>query len=154
MTQIRKMPQQVMIARYMLLGTVIATVVNFILLLTDSDKYIPYSASVAYYLGYFGWLFDGARRFGVFTAVGMTLAAFVLSVYVVSWVLAAKNLRWLQVGMWLVIADAAALVGLILLFRSNFMNFAWELALHGAVIYEMATGISAWKKLTNESEDG
>ena len=152
MYEIKKMPQQIMIARYMLLGTVIATVVNFLLLLTNSDQYIPYSASVAYYLGYFGWLFDGAGGFGVFTAVGMTLAAAVLAVYVVSWALAAKKRRWLQVGMWLVIADTAALLGLILVLRMEIMSFVWELVLHGAVIYEIAAGISAWKKLTDEPE--
>ena len=51
--------RQVNMARYMLLGTVIITVVNLILLLTNADFYIVYYAAVPYYLGWFGWLLDG-----------------------------------------------------------------------------------------------
>ena len=52
MYELRKHQQQVKIARYMILGTVIATVVNLVLLFAQADLYIPYCAATAYY---FGW---------------------------------------------------------------------------------------------------
>ena len=142
----QKLQQQVSIARYMLLGTVIATVVNLVLLLAGSDFYIVYSSAAAYYLGWFGWLFDG-NTVGSLTVIGFGLAAVVLAVFLLTWFLASKNKLWLTVGLGLIIADTLILIILIILFESEWMAFFWELALHGAVIYEMFQGISACKKL-------
>jgi hypothetical protein len=48
----------------------------------------------------------------------------------------------------MVALDALVLVILIFLLDAKLMNFFWELALHGAVIYEMVMGISARQKLS------
>lgn len=147
MEQIRKWQQQANMARYMLLGTVIVTVINLVLLFAQSDFYIVYSSAVAYYLGWFGWLFDGGIP-GTMTAIGLALAAFVLACYMIVWFFAKNSITWLKVGLVMVAVDALALVVLIFLLDAGFMNFFWELALHGAVIYEMIMGISARQKLS------
>lgn len=147
MEQIRKWQQQANMARYMLLGTVIATVINLVLLLVNSDFYIVYSSAVAYYLGWFGWLFDGGIP-GTMTAIGLTLAAIILVSYMLVWFFAKNSIAWLKAGLVMVAVDAAVLVALILLLNAGLTNFLWELALHGAVIYEIVMGISARQKLS------
>ncbi len=147
MIQLRRWQQQANIGRYMLLGTVIATVINLVLLLAKSDFYIVYSSAVAYYLGWFGWIFDGSTA-GTMTAIGLALAAVVLAGYMLVWFFAKNSITWLKVGLVMIAVDAAALVALIFLLDAGFMNFFWELALHGAVIYEMVMGISARQKLS------
>ena len=147
MEQIRKWQQQANMARYMLLGTVIATVINLVLLLGDSDLYIVYSSAAAYYLGWFGWLFDGGIP-GTLTAIGLALAAIILVGYMLVWFFAKNSITWLKVGLVMVALDALVLVILIFLLDAELMNFFWELALHGAVIYEMVMGISARQKLS------
>lgn len=146
MEDIRRLQQQVKIARYMLLGTVIATVVNLALMMAGSEVYIVYSAAVAYYLGWFGWMFDGGIA-GQMTAIGLGLAAVVLAVYLLVWYLVGNHPFWLKVGLGLVAADAAALLALVLWMGSGLVEFLWEFLLHGAVIYEIYVGITAQKKL-------
>lgn len=146
MYETHKITQQMKIARYMLLGTVIATVVNLALLFAQSDMYIPYSSAIAYYFGWFGYLFDG----GVvdrFTTIGMGLAAVVLAMYLFSWYMSANKPMWLVAGLVLVAVDTLILLTLIFLTQSPLMNFFFELAIHGAVIYEIAVGISAHKRM-------
>ena len=138
--------RQVNMARYMLLGTVIITVVNLALLLAQADVYIVYSASVPYYLGWFGWVMDG-YVVGQMTRMGMLLAATVLAVYLLVWFLAGGRPVWLKVGLGLLIADTALLLALVLWMDGSIFAFFWEFALHGAVIYELVMGISAHKKL-------
>ena len=138
--------RQVNMARYMLLGTVIITVINLALLLAQADVYIVYSASVPYYLGWFGWVMDG-YVVGQMTRMGMLLAATVLAVYLLVWFLAGGRPVWLKVGLGLLIADTALLLALVLWMDGSILAFFWEFALHGAVIYELVMGISAQKKL-------
>ena len=138
--------RQVNMARYMLLGTVIITVINLALLVAQADVYIAYSASVPYYLGWFGWVMDG-YAVGQMTRMGMLLAATVLAVYLLVWFLAGGRPVWLKVGLGLLIADTVLLLALVLWMDASILTFFWEFALHGAVIYELVMGISAQKKL-------
>ena len=139
--------RQVKMARYMLLGTVIITVINLALMMANSDIYIVYCAAVPYYLGWFGWLLDGGTV-GQMTVIGLVLAGIVLAVYLLVWFLAEDRPLWLKIGLGLLIADTVALLGLALWLSDHIMSFFWELALHGAVLYEMILGVSAQKKLT------
>jgi hypothetical protein len=138
--------RQVNMARYMLLGTVIITVINLALLVAQVDMYIVYSASVPYYLGWFGWFMDGGSL-GQMTIAGMAMAAVVLAVYLLVWFLAGGKPIWLKVGLGMLVADTALLLALVLWMGGSIMEFFWEFALHGAVIYELVMGISAQKKL-------
>ena len=78
---------------------------------------------------------------------GVALAAAVLAVYLLVWFLAGGRSVWLKVGLGLLIADTALLLALVLWMDGSVLAFFWEFALHGAVIYELAMGISAQKKL-------
>ena len=146
MDALAPLQRQVKMARYMLLGTVIITVVNLALMMANSELYIIYFAAVPYYLGWFGWLLDGGTV-GQMTVIGLVLAGIVLAVYLLVWFLAAERPLWLKVGLGLLIADTLALLGLAFFLSDNIMDFFWELALHGAVLYEMILGVSAQKKL-------
>lgn len=142
--------RQIKLARYMLLGTVIITVVNMAFLLGNVDMFISYCAAVPYYLLMLGKLFDNGYILGdlngEFTATGLLMAGVVLAVYLVVWWLARDSRRWLQVGLWLIVADLALLIVMGFVLFSSPLECLWEAVFHIAVIYEMAQGLSAQKK--------
>ena len=78
---------------------------------------------------------------------GLVLAGILLAGYLFVWLLAGNRSIWLKVGLGLLITDTAALLALVAWLGGSIMDYLWEFALHGAVIYEMAMGISAQKKL-------
>ena len=143
--------RQIKLARYMLLGTVIITVVNMAFLLGNVDMFISYCAAVPYYLLTLGKLFDNGympgNLNGEFTATGLVMAGVILAVYLVVWWLARDSRRWLQVSLWLIVADLAALIAMGFFLFSSPLECLWEAVFHLAVIYEMAQGLSAQKKL-------
>ena len=143
--------RQIKLARYMLLGTVIITVVNMAFLLGNVDMFISYCAAVPYYLLTLGKLFDNGYMpgnvNGEFTATGLVMAGVILAVYLVVWWLARDSRKWLQVGLWLIVADLAALIVMGFVLFSSPLECLWEAVFHVAVIYEMAQGLSAQKKL-------
>ena len=143
-TETKLTPQGAM-ARYILLGTVIITVVSLILLLTNSDVYIPYYAAVPYMLVQFGIIMDGIGG-GNMTTVGLVLAGVILVGYLLSWFMAADRPGWLKAGLALMIADTVLLVGVSLLMDMTLMDIVFELFLHGVVIYELFAGVKAEKK--------
>ena len=143
--------RQMKLARYMLLGTVIITVVNMAFLLGNVDMFISYCAAVPYYLLMLGKLFDNGYLLGTlngeFTATGMVMAGVVLAVYLLVWWLARDSRKWLQVGLWLIVADLAVLVVMGFVLFTSPLECLWEAVFHVAVIYEMAQGLRAQKKL-------
>lgn len=141
-----KLQQQVNLARYMLLGTVIITVINLALLLSDADLYIPYYSAVPYLLVQFGQNMDSILP-GNMTAIGLIMAAVILSVYLLVWFLAKDRPVALTIGLVLLILDTLMLLGILTALSFALMDMAMELFLHGVVIYEVIVGISAQKKL-------
>ena len=143
--------RQMKLARYMLLGTVIITVVNMAFLLGNVDMFISYCAAVPYYLLMLGKLFDNGYLLGSlngeFTATGLVMAGVILAVYLLVWWLARDSRRWLQVGLWLVVADLAVLVIMGFVLFTSPLECLWEAVFHVAVIYEMVQGLRAQKKL-------
>lgn len=142
--------RQIKLARYMLLGTVILTVINIACLLGNADLFISYCAAVPYYLVWLGKLFDNGLYLGVingeFTATGLVMAGVVLGIWLILWWLAKNNCLWLKLGLAVVVID---LVLLVLLARALFENWTdclWEAAFHLGVIWEIAQGIRAWKR--------
>lgn len=143
--------RQIKLSRYMLLGTVIITVVNMAFLLGNVDMFISYCAAVPYYLLMLGKLFDNGYLLGTlngeFTATGMVMAGVILAVYLLVWWLARDSRKWLQVGLWLIVADLAVLVVMGFVLFTSPLECLWEAVFHVAVIYEMAQGLRAQKKL-------
>ncbi len=143
--------RQIKIAQYLLLGTVIITVVNMAFLLANVDMFIGYCAALPYYFLFFGKLFDNGYMLGdingEFAATGLVLGGVVLAVYLVIWWLALANRRWLQVSLWLIVADLVVLIGLALTVFSNPLDCFWEAVIHIIVIVEIAQGLQAQKKM-------
>ncbi len=138
--------RQIATGRYMILGTVIITLVNLIFLLMGADFYIMYSSAAAYYPVQLGLLFDG-WVIGSYTLTALVLAAVILATYLMLWHLAKKNLLWLKVSIGLLVLDTVILVGRYLLLSEDVANCLWELVIHAAVIWEMGKALSARKQL-------
>ena len=143
--------RQIKLSQYMLLGTVIITVVNMAFLLGNVDMFISYCAAVPYYLLTLGKLFDNGYMLGnlngEFTATGLVMAGVVLAVYLMVWWLARDSRRWLQVGLWLIVADLAALIAMGFFLFSSPLECFWEAIFHIIVIYEIVQGLRAQKNL-------
>lgn len=142
----RAWKQQWNIAHYLLLGTVIATVVDLILLLANASFFIPYCAAVPYYLTYFGFFFDG-WQVGTYTITGMIMAFVGLAVYLVLWWVTKRHTKWLWAGLALLIVDTLGLAAIALLFMESPLSCLLEFIFHIVVIYEVAVGIRADKRL-------
>ena len=143
--------RQLKLARYMLLGTVIITVVNLAFLLGNVDMFISYCAAVPYYLVMLGKLFDNGYMpgdtNGEFTATGLVMGGVILALFLVVWWLARDSRKWLQTSLWLIVADLAALVVMGFILFSSPLQCFWEAVFHLAVIYEIAQGLRAQKKM-------
>lgn len=143
--------RQLKLARYMLLGTVIITVVNLAFLLGNVDMFISYCAAVPYYLVMLGKLFDNGYMpgdtNGEFTATGLVMGGVILGLFLVVWWLARDSRKWLQISLWLIVADLAALVVMGFILFSSPLQCFWEAVFHLAVIYEIAQGLRAQKKM-------
>ena len=147
------------LASYMLLATVIATVINVALLLGNGDLNIPYCASVPYYLVWLGKAFDNGlnlagQNLGDYTLTGMVLCFGLLVPWLVVWFLSRQSRAWLWTGLGLVIADTALLLILALALFGSPMTCLLELALHGAVIWEVSKGLNADAQLRALAMDG
>ncbi len=141
--------RQINMGRYMILGTVIITAVNLLLLLCNADFYITYSVAAAYYLVVLGKGFDSPTFSvnGTYTMTGLAMAVAVLAIYLVFWFLAKKNILWIKVSMGLLIADAVILVLFVVGAQGNLADCLWELVIHAAVLWEMGKAVSARKQL-------
>lgn len=143
--------RQLKLARYMLLGTVIITVVNLAFLLGNVDMFISYCAAVPYYLVMLGKLFDNGYMpgdtNGEFTATGLVMGGVILGLFLVVWWFARDSRKWLQISLWLIVADLAALVVMGFILFSSPLQCFWEVVFHLAVIYEIAQGLRAQKKM-------
>lgn len=143
--------RQITLAQYMLLGTVIVTLINIAFLLGNMDLYISYSAALPYYLVWLGKLFDNGLQLGglsgQFTATGLVMAGVILTMWLTLWLLSLGGRRWLKIGLWAVVADLAVLVTLALVLMSDPLSCLWEAVLHGAVIWQLCQGLKAWKQM-------
>lgn len=143
--------RQIRLAQYMLLGTVIITVLNVAFLLGNTDMFISYSAALPYYLVWLGKLFDNGWYLGPvngqYTATGLVMAGVLLALLLVLWWLAKGSRRWLKVGVWVIGIDLAVLALLAFVVFADPLSCFWEAAIHVAVIWEMCQGLKAWKQM-------
>lgn len=138
--------RQAKTAQYMLLATVIATVVNIVMLFSRTDLYIPYCAALPYYLTLMGFAFDGLTP-ATYTATGMVMTFVLLAAWMLVWWMAKKRAAWLKAGMILSIVDTAILAIYVFLLTQAPISYLLELVLHVAVIYEIHVGVKAARHL-------
>ncbi len=140
--------RQIRLAQYMLLGTVIVTVLNVAFLLGNMDLYISYSAALPYYLVWLGKMFDNGLYLGAangeFTATGLLMAGVLLGAWLVLWWLARGSRKWLKVGMIVVAADLVILLVVSIVLFHDPLSCLWEAVIHIAVIWEIYQGLKAW----------
>lgn len=142
--------RQIRTAQYMLLGTVIVTVLNVAFLLGNVDMYISYCAALPYYLVWLGKIFDNGLYLGAangeFTVTGIAMAAVLLAAWLVLWWLGRRSKKWLKAGMVAVAVDLGILAIFALVIFSDPLSCFWEAVIHIAVIWEMHQGLKAWKQ--------
>lgn len=142
--------RQIKMARYMLLATVIVTVLNIAFLLGNVDLYISYNASLPYYLVWLGKMFDNGLYLGAangeFTATGLAMAGVLLSGWLLLWWLSYGSRNWLKVGLVAVAVDLGILVVLSIVLFTDPLSCFWEGILHIAALWEISQGLKAWKQ--------
>ncbi len=154
----RFLQRQVFTGRYMILGTVILTVVNLICLLVNSDFYISYCVAIGYYATRMGKFADNGFLSvmglnGSYTRMGLLLAFVILAELLALWVLAKQNIKWVKVAMGVLIVDTVALaVFSMIFFRDGILAVVWDLVIHLAVLWEMGKSVSAQKMLQDLPE--
>lgn len=155
-------------SRMNLLLVVVFTVVNIILLVTNSNTYFVFSASIPYFLVGIAMEFCGmypeeyyTEYYGEdlanfqftdtsFFVICLVIAIVIIALYLISWIFSKNN----KTG-WLIFAlifFAIDTLGMFVLLGINFDSII-DIAFHVWVIVSLFIGISAGSKLKNLSED-
>lgn len=143
-TERGRLQQRYNTARSNLLLVIILTLVNIVLLFTESESMLLFSASIPYYAVVFGVLLD-------ILPMGLAVAAVLLVLYFLCWLLSKKRSGWLIVALVLFVLDTLGMVGLYLLAED--FSGVLDALIHIWVLAYLIMGISAAKKLKNLPED-
>lgn len=146
-------------ARANLLLVVAFTIINIILVLTGANTYFLFSASVPYYIVFIGSLLCGKLPAEYYEGTGLTeadffpssvltvmvvIAAVILALYVLAWLLSRKNkVGWLIFALVLFALDSV----MMFLFSGISVDTIFDVLFHAWVIYYLVVGIRASKRL-------
>lgn len=151
-------------ARHNILLILAFSVINIILLVTNSNTYFLFSAYVPYVIvdlgmalcgmypsEYYGEDLTGMEFLGKeFLTVTIVIAALLLVLYLLSWIFSKKNrVGWLIFALVFFSIDTA----MMLLLTGFSMDFIVDSIFHGWVIVSFAGGISAHYKLKKLPEE-
>ena len=141
MTLRQSLEQKQKAGRNNLLLAIILTVVNIVMLLAGSETMMLFSVSVPYYAVVFGVVFESQEMI----ITGCVIAAVILIVYFLCWLLSKKRIGWLIAALVLLILDTLALIGFYLLAGeiSGILDFLF----HALLIYYLAAGVHSAGKL-------
>lgn len=129
-----------------LLLVVIFTVINLVMLLTESNTYFLFSASVPYYFTAFGMGMDMGMGGSVFTVTALVISALILAAYLLCWIFGKKRKGWLIAALVLFIVDSVLLV-LMTLAMEMLTESIIDLVFHAWVVVSLCQALSADKKL-------
>lgn len=153
-------------ARHNILLVVVFTLINIILLVTNSNTYFLFSAAIPYYIADLGMFLCGkypaeyyvgelaGMEFlnDTFLVVTLVIAAVILVLYLLSWILAKKpRVGWMIFALVFFVTDTAGM----LLLTGISSDMIVDILFHGWVIVSLISGISAYfklKKLPEEEE--
>lgn len=139
-------------ARYNLLVAIVFTVMNLIGLLVGGGSYYLFSTTIAYYLTFFGYVFDH-YTLSTYTFTGLTMAVVPLAAFMLCWFMSRKDSRWLTGATVLFGVDTLALV-LLIWWTEDFAGALWDIVFHGWALYSLIRGVLAAQKLRRmQSED-
>lgn len=150
-------------ARYNLLGVVLFTLVNIIILFVDASSYFLFSAFLPYYISTLGMFFcgklpaefyEGVEDFvaspDTVLVVALVISAVILIAYLLCFIFSSKNrVGWLIAALVLFGIDTAAYLLLVGIDFSAILDILF----HAWVIYYLVSGIIAHNKLKNLPED-
>ena len=137
--------------------------INVVLLVTNSDTYFLFSAYVPYLIADLGMLFCGmypSEYYDVIFAdmeilgkdvfaVILGIVAVILVLYLLCWIFSKKRAGWMTVALVFFCIDT----GVMLLLNGIDLDMIVDILFHGWVIFSLAGGISAHKKLVNLPEE-
>ncbi len=147
-----------------ILFVVICTLINIILLVTNSNTYYLFSAYVPFAFVDLGMAFCGmypAEYYGEdfaellfvdksFFAVMVAIAAVILVLYLISWIFSGKGrLGWMIFALVFFSIDTVAL----LLLNGISIDWALDYVFHAWVVFSLASGVSAGRKLKKLPEE-
>ena len=150
--------QQINGGRSALLAVLILTVVNLVLLVANQDSYFLFSASVPYYLTFFGKLMDNDfgqwpwEKVGTFTITALVIAAAILVVFLLCWLLSKKRYGWLITGLVLFCVDTVALL-LVSVQLGTLTDNIMDLLIHAWAIFQLFQGVRCVGALNNLPEE-
>lgn len=134
-------------ARTTLLIAVLFTVLNVVLLLVGSNRYFLYSATIPYYLTFFGYMFDHFTV-STYALTGLSMAAVPVIALALCWCLSKKDHRWLTVAVVVFGLDTAAMVGL-MLWSGDLGSSILDIVFHVWVLVSLIQGVKAAGYLKN-----
>ena len=144
--------QQINGARSSLLLTLALTLVNVVLLMVNSNTFFLFSVFVPYELIHFGRMMD-AGLVGSNTIVSLIVAAVILVVFLLSWLLSKKKPGWLTVAVVLFALDTAALLYFTFTMSADPGGNILDIGLHAYVLFQLIQGCVNAAKLKKEPED-
>lgn len=144
--------RQVNSGRGVLLGLLIFTVINLVLLLLEADRYFPFGASVPYFLTLLGVAFDSWGGSG-YTATALVVSGVVLAVYLVMWILSKKRSGWLTAAAVMFVVDTVALIWFSFTLLENPLSNVKDLIFHAFILWELFRSAKAGKKLRELPDD-
>lgn len=150
-------------SRHNILLVVVFTVINLILLVTNSNTYFLFSAYVPYFIADLGMLLGGKYPAEVYTGelagleiagngffVAMLVTAIVIVVlYLLSWIFSKKKSGWMIFALVFFILDTLAMFALIGISADQIIDILF----HAWVIISLISGISAYSKLKKLPEE-
>ena len=151
-------------SRHNLLLVVIFTIINVVIALTGGDTYFLFSASVPYYIAllsavlcgkmpayyYEGSDFTEADFLpGSVLVVGAIIAALILALYLLFWVMSKKKVGWLIASIVFFVLDAIFMFAIFGISADMIIDSLF----HVWVIISLAVGISAHYKLKKLPEE-
>lgn len=136
---------QIKTARNNLLVVVLFTVLNMVLLLIGSNRYFLFSATIPYYLIFFGYTFD-YFTLGTYTLTGMVMALVPLIGLGLCWFMCKKDNRWMTAAAVLFGIDTAAMAAM-MLWAGDLSGSFLDIVFHGWVLVTLIAGIKAANRL-------
>ena len=134
-------------ARNNLLLMLILTVVNIVLYVTGSDTMMLFSATVPY----FGIIIGSVSGSQAFLTFCICIAAAILILYLLCWILSKDYYGWMIVALVLFIIDTLAMIGMYL--GLGEISGILDVVIHVWVLYYLIIGVKYGKQLKNMPEE-
>lgn len=144
--------QQISGTRNCLIGVIIFSLLNMVMLALDTGTMFLFSASVPYYLVWFGKCMDngtynGSGDMGSLSVTALVIGLVILGVYFLCWILSKKHRGWLIVALVLFCVDTVALLGITFGLMDNPMGNIMDMVFHALVLYILALSVRSVSKL-------